>query len=85
LRANKIFETKYSITLDWPYHGDRSIAPHYLALEIAHSETAERKSLATIITLQKFFIDRFSLFVNNRFVVNMRPGEKRWNQPITTK
>jgi hypothetical protein len=73
LRGNKICETKYGITLDWPYHGDRSIGPHYLALD---SETAERKSLATIITLHKFFIDRFSPFVNNRFVKHVQYGDK---------
>src|SRR6516164_5816120 len=75
MARQKICETKYSVTLDWPYRGDRSMGPHHRALEIAQSETAERKSLAAIITLHKFFIDRFSPFLNNRFVGNMSPGE----------
>jgi len=51
----------HSVTLDWPYRGDRSMGPHHLALEIAQSATAERKSLAIIINQHKFFIDWFSV------------------------
>jgi len=34
---------EYSVTPDWLYRGDRSMVPHHLALEIAHTEAAERK------------------------------------------
>jgi hypothetical protein len=40
---------------------------------------------ATIITLHKFFIDRFSIFVNNLAVKHMNPGEKRWNHLMAMK
>jgi transcriptional regulator with XRE-family HTH domain len=32
---------EYGLTLDWLFRGDRSLLPHYLALEIARIETAE--------------------------------------------
>ena len=76
---------EYSVTLDWPYRGDRSMGPHHCALEIAQSEAAERKSLAAIITLQKFFIDLFAVFVNNLSVKHVHLGEKRWNIIIALK
>jgi len=76
---------EYSVTLDWPYRGDRSIGPHHRALEIAQSEAAERKSLAAIITLQKFFIDLFAVFVNNLSVKHVHLGEKRWNRVMAVK
>jgi len=40
---------------------------------------------AIIITLHKFFIDGFSIFVNNFSVKHMDPGEKRWNRVIAVK
>jgi hypothetical protein len=40
---------------------------------------------ATIITLHKFFIDRFSILVNNLSVKHMHPGEKRWNRVMAVK
>ena len=76
---------EYSVTLDWPYRGDRSMGPHHRALEIAQSEAAERKSLAAIITLQKFFIDRFAVFVNNLPIKHVDLGEKRWNRATVAK
>ena len=85
MARQKICETKYSVTLDWPYRGDRSIGPHHRALEIAQSEAAERKSLAAIITLQKFFIDRFAVFVNNLPIKHVDLGEKRWNRATVAK
>jgi len=76
---------EYSVTLDWPYRGDRSMGPHHCALEIAQSEAAERKSLAAIITLQKFFIDLFAVFVNNLPVKDVHLREKRWNRVMAVK
>lgn len=61
------------------------MAAHYLALEIAQSETAERKSLAAIITLHKFFIDWFAVFMNNLPIKLVHPGEKRWNRATAAK
>jgi hypothetical protein len=58
---------------------------HHRALEIAQSEAAERKSLAAITTLQKFFIDRFAVLVNNLPVKHVHPGEKRWNRATAAK
>jgi len=61
------------------------MGPHHLALEIAHSATAGGKSLATIIAQHKFFIDWFSIFVNNCFVKNIHTGEKQWNRLMAAK
>ena len=61
------------------------MGPHHCALEIAQSEAAERKSLAAIITLQKFFIDLFAVFVNNLSVKHVHLGEKRWNRVMAVK
>jgi len=58
---------------------------HHRALEIAQSEAAERKSLAAIITLQKFFIDLFAVFVNNLPVKDVHLREKRWNRVMAVK
>ena len=85
MARQKICETKYSVTLDWPYRGDRSMGPHHRALEIAQSEAAERKSLAAITTLQKFFIDQFGVFANNIPIKHVHPGEKRWNHATAAK
>jgi len=52
---------------------------------MAQSEAAERKTLAAIITLQKFFIDRFAVFVNNLPIKHVYPGEKRWNRATAAK
>jgi len=40
---------------------------------------------ATIITLHKFFIDRFSIFVNNLSIKHLRSGEKRWKRAVAVK
>jgi hypothetical protein len=40
---------------------------------------------ATIITLHKFFIDGFTIFVNNLSVKHVHPGEKRWNKVMVVK
>jgi len=40
---------------------------------------------ATIITLHKFFIDRFSIFVNNLPIKHVHPGEKRWTRAMAVK
>ena len=61
------------------------MGPHHRALEIAQSEGAERKSLAATITLQKFFIDRFAVFVNNLPIEYVHPGEKRWKRATEAK
>jgi hypothetical protein len=39
----------------------------------------------TIITLPKFFIDRFAVFMNNLPVKHVHPGEKRWNRVMAMK
>ena len=83
--ASKNLRDEYSVTRDWPYRGDRSMGPHHCALEIAQSEAAERKSLAAIITLQKFFIDLFAVFVNNLPVKDVHLREKRWNRVMAVK
>jgi hypothetical protein len=57
----KIGETNTASPLTGPIAAT-SMGPHHRALEIAQSEAAERKSLAAIITLQKFFIDRSAVF-----------------------
>ena len=75
--APKNLRDKYSITLDWPYRGDRSMVPHQLALEIAQERGRQAESLAAIITLHKFFIDRFAVFMNNLSIKLVHPGEKR--------
>jgi hypothetical protein len=52
------------------YCDDRSMAAHYLALEIAQSEAAERKSLAAIITLHKF--SRLPTILSREIMVQTR-------------
>jgi hypothetical protein len=76
---------EYSITLDWPYRGDRSMVPHQLALEIAQERGRQAESLAAIITLHKFFIDRFAVFMNNRPIKHVHRGEQRWNRATAAK
>ena len=83
-RAEKIGETNTASPLTGPIAAT-SMGPHHRALEIAQSEAAERKSLAAIITLQKFFIDRFAVLVNNLPVKHVHPGEKRWNRAVAAK
>jgi hypothetical protein len=40
---------------------------------------------ATIITLHKFFIDRFSHFVNNLSIKHAHPGEKHGTRVTAVK
>ena len=55
------------------------------ALEIAQERGRQAESLAAIITLHKFFIDRFAVLVNNLPVKHVHPGEKRWNRATAAK
>ena len=73
---------EYSVTLDWPY---RSMGPTTARSRSHRARPSERKSLAAIITLQKFFIDLFAVFVNNLSVKHVHLGEKRWNRVMAVK
>ena len=81
----KNLRDQYSVTFDWPYRGDRSMVPHQLALEIAQERGRQAESLAAIITLHKFFIDRFAVFMNNRPIKHVHRGEQRWNRATAAK
>jgi len=76
---------EYGVTLDWPYRGDRTMVPHHLALEISTSGARRAKMSAFIIALHKFFIDLFSILVNNLLIKHVHSGEKRWNCVIVVK
>ena len=73
---------EYSVTLDWPY---RSMGPTTARSRSHRARPSERKSLAAIITLQKFFIDLFAVFVNNLPVKDVHLREKRWNRVMAVK
>jgi len=80
----KNLRDEYGVTFDWPYRGDRSMVPHHLALEIAHREAAERK-VSRDHPLHKFFIDRFSIFMNNLSIRQVHIGAKRRNRALAVK
>jgi hypothetical protein len=84
-RAGKICETNTASPLTGLIAATARWLPTRVALEIAQSEAAERKSLATIITLHTFFIDQFSIIVNNCASQNSRLGEKQWNRLMAAK